>query len=68
MSINEYTTEAGAPWGIARLSHKAKGATTYVYDDSAGAGVCAYVIDTGIYVDHSVSQVVPFPVMSRVQD
>ncbi|KAB5578719.1 peptidase S8/S53 domain-containing protein [Coniochaeta sp. 2T2.1] len=53
MSINDYTTEAGAPWGIARISHKAKGATTYVYDESAGAGVCAYVIDTGIYVGHS---------------
>lgn len=55
MSINAYATETEAPWGISRISHKAKGSSTYVYDESAGAGVCAYVIDTGIYVDHSVS-------------
>lgn len=55
MSIADYATETGAPWGLARISHKAKGGSTYVYDDSAGAGVCAYVIDTGIYVNHSVS-------------
>ncbi|KAL1876949.1 hypothetical protein Daus18300_002556 [Diaporthe australafricana] len=26
--------------------------TTYVYDDSAGEGVCVYVIDSGIRLDH----------------
>lgn len=41
--------------GIARISHRSKGSTTYVYDDSAGAGTCAYIIDTGIYTAHSVS-------------
>jgi subtilisin family serine protease len=60
MSITDYTTEQGAPWGLARISHRAKGASTYVYDDSAGAGVCAYVIDTGIYTAHSVS-CIPLP-------
>lgn len=54
MSINDYTTETEAPWGLARISHKAKGGSSYVYDESAGAGVCAYIIDTGIYVAHSV--------------
>ncbi|KAL2016436.1 hypothetical protein VTK56DRAFT_3523 [Thermocarpiscus australiensis] len=52
-TINTYVSETGAPWGIARLSHRARGSTTYVYDDSAGAGTCAYVIDTGIYTAHS---------------
>lgn len=59
MSINAFTTETEAPWGLARISHKAKGATDYVYDDSAGAGVCAYVIDTGIYTEHPVSCFTP---------
>jgi subtilisin family serine protease len=52
-TINAYTTQTGAPWGIARLSHKSRGSTSYVYDSSAGAGTCAYVIDTGIYTAHS---------------
>ncbi|KAG7289965.1 hypothetical protein NEMBOFW57_006343 [Staphylotrichum longicolle] len=52
-SINAYVSQTGAPWGLGRISHNAKGSTTYVYDDSAGAGTCAYVIDTGIYTAHS---------------
>ncbi|KAJ4302487.1 hypothetical protein N0V88_002633 [Collariella sp. IMI 366227] len=46
-TINTYVSQTGAPWGLGRISHKAKGSTTYVYDDSAGAGTCSYVIDTG---------------------
>jgi subtilisin family serine protease len=42
------------PWGLARISHRAAGATSYVYDESAGEGTCSYIIDTGIYVAHSV--------------
>jgi len=53
ITINSYVSQSGAPWGIARLSHKSPGSTTYVYDDSAGDGTCAYVIDTGIYTSHS---------------
>jgi membrane-bound inhibitor of C-type lysozyme len=53
-TINAYVSQSGAPWGISRISHKSKGSTTYVYDDSAGEGTCAYVIDTGIYTGHSV--------------
>lgn len=51
--INAYTTQTNAPWGIARISHRAAGSTSYVYDDSAGVGTCSYVIDTGIYTAHS---------------
>ncbi|KAK3326693.1 peptidase S8/S53 domain-containing protein [Apodospora peruviana] len=51
--INTYVSQTGAPWGLGRISHRAPGSTTYVYDDSAGAGTCAYVIDTGIYTAHS---------------
>ncbi|KAI1641636.1 subtilisin-like protein [Daldinia loculata] len=53
MSINAYVTQSSAPWGIARLSHKTGSSSSYVYDSSAGADTCAYVIDTGIYTTHS---------------
>ncbi|EGS19557.1 alkaline protease-like protein [Thermochaetoides thermophila DSM 1495] len=52
-TINAYVSQTNAPWGIARISQKTSGKTTYVYDNSAGAGTCAYVIDTGIYTSHS---------------
>ncbi|XXG93763.1 Cuticle-degrading protease [Hypoxylon texense] len=52
MSINAFTTQSGATWGISRLSHKS-GSSGYVYDSSAGSGTCAYVIDTGIYTAHA---------------
>lgn len=47
-----YTLQYNAPWGLARFSSNSVGSTTYNYDDSAGAGTCAYIIDTGIQVDH----------------
>ncbi len=60
--INAFTTQSGATWGISRVSHKSKGATTYSYDDTAGAGTCAYIIDTGIYTAHAVrSPPSPYP-------
>ncbi|EGZ76010.1 putative endopeptidase K [Neurospora hispaniola] len=53
-TINTYTSQSSVPsWGLARLSSKTKGKTTYVYDSSAGAGTCAYIIDTGINTAHS---------------
>ncbi|KAL7626040.1 hypothetical protein AAE478_002810 [Parahypoxylon ruwenzoriense] len=45
-------TQENADWGLARLSSSETGSTTYTYDDSAGEGTCAYVIDTGIYTEH----------------
>ncbi|KAI8628626.1 subtilisin-like protease PR1K [Xylariaceae sp. FL1651] len=45
-------TQNGADWGLARLSSTSAGGSTYTYDDSAGSGVCAYVVDTGIDVTH----------------
>jgi hypothetical protein len=49
------TTQSGATWGLGRISHKAKGSTSYVYDTTAGSGSRVYVVDTGIYIEHSVS-------------
>ncbi|KAL6825142.1 subtilisin-like protein [Trichoderma camerunense] len=52
VKINAYVSQTGAPWGLGRISHKARGSTTYVYDDSAGAGTCSYIIDTGVDATH----------------
>ncbi|KAK1777045.1 peptidase S8/S53 domain-containing protein [Copromyces sp. CBS 386.78] len=51
-TINTYVSQSSAPWGLARISSRTKGKTTYTYDDSAGAGTCAYIIDTGINTAH----------------
>ncbi|KAI8941275.1 hypothetical protein NX059_002505 [Plenodomus lindquistii] len=39
-------------WGLGRISSKTTGSSKYVYDSTAGAGTCAYVIDTGIDTTH----------------
>ena len=50
--------QRGAPWGLARISTRAKlgltGYDQYNYDaTTAGAGVKVYVIDTGINIKHA---------------
>ncbi|OBT63094.1 hypothetical protein VE03_07470 [Pseudogymnoascus sp. 23342-1-I1] len=45
-------TRDGATWGLGRISHKATGSKSYIYDSSAGEGSTVYVVDTGIYIDH----------------
>ncbi|KAF9920883.1 subtilisin-like serine protease, partial [Modicella reniformis] len=41
------------PWGISRVSQRDRDTTRpYVYNDAAGEGVTAYVIDSGIYAEH----------------
>ncbi|KAI9369175.1 peptidase S8/S53 domain-containing protein [Aspergillus egyptiacus] len=50
--IDELTTQTGAPWGLGAISHQGEASTNYIYDTSAGAGTYAYVVDTGINVDH----------------
>lgn len=51
-----FATENGAPWGLARVSHR-EGLSLgsfnkYLFDDEAGEGVTAYVVDTGINIEH----------------
>jgi subtilisin family serine protease len=48
--------QANAPPGLVRLSHAEAGAPNYVFDDSAGAGITAYVVDTGILTTHQEFQ------------
>ncbi|KFA60033.1 hypothetical protein S40285_08931 [Stachybotrys chlorohalonatus IBT 40285] len=53
VQLNAYVTQSGAPWGLARLSSRSPGASNYTYDNSAGAGTCSYIIDSGIEANHS---------------
>lgn len=53
---SELATEKNAPWGLARISHRPAlnfgTFNKYLFDSEGGAGVTAYVIDTGINVEH----------------
>ncbi|KAG5645289.1 hypothetical protein DXG03_006591 [Asterophora parasitica] len=59
--VTTFATQTNAPWGLARLSQRAKLANqdtnaltfSYTYDNTAGAGVDVYVVDTGVYTAHS---------------
>ncbi|MGJ5829208.1 S8 family peptidase [Streptomyces ossamyceticus] len=47
-------TQTNAPWGLDRSDQASLPLSgTYTYPDSAGTGVTAYVIDTGVRVTHS---------------
>jgi cerevisin len=48
------TIQRNAPWGLCRLSNKRlpRVFKRYAYPQSAGMGVDAYIIDTGINVEH----------------
>ncbi|KAL2798459.1 subtilisin-like protein [Aspergillus keveii] len=51
--IDALTTQSGAPWGLGSISHRGQQSTDYIYDtNGAGADTYAYVVDTGINVDH----------------
>ncbi|EFX02302.1 subtilisin-like protease [Grosmannia clavigera kw1407] len=55
VSTQALTTQTDATSGLVRLSHAAAGNSSsgYVFDASAGQGITAYVVDTGILVTHS---------------
>ncbi|WP_405642333.1 S8 family peptidase [Streptomyces sp. NBC_00019] len=47
-------TQPSAPWGLDRIDQAALPLSgTYTYPDTAGAGVTAYVIDTGVRITHA---------------
>ncbi|MFL4903193.1 S8 family peptidase [Streptomyces sp. MMS24-I2-30] len=48
------TTQSNAPWGLDRVDQTSLPLSgTYTYPDSAGSGVTAYVIDTGVRITHT---------------
>ncbi|KAI0844108.1 oryzin precursor [Daldinia vernicosa] len=52
VSIASLKSQTSAPWGLTRISNRAPDASNYTYDQSAGEGTYAYIIDTGIFADH----------------
>lgn len=45
---HKHLKEKAAPWGLARISHRDSlgfGSSNYVYDEAAGTGVTAYIIE-----------------------
>lgn len=53
VSKSTLVAQTNAPVGLERLSHAKAGADMYIFDDSAGEGVTAYVLDTGVLTTHS---------------
>ncbi|CAJ2500165.1 Uu.00g030180.m01.CDS01 [Anthostomella pinea] len=49
-------TQENATPGLIRLSNAEPGGTGYTFDDSAGTGITAYVVDTGILTTHEEFQ------------
>jgi subtilisin family serine protease len=53
--VRALDSQAGAPWGLRRISYRDRPATSapYLYPTSAGSNVFSYVIDTGILTTHT---------------
>ncbi|WP_406065626.1 S8 family peptidase [Streptomyces sp. NBC_01077] len=52
--VHADATQTNAPWGLDRIDQANLPLSgTYTYPDSAGSGVTAYVIDTGVRISHS---------------
>ncbi|KAM3544828.1 Alkaline protease 1 [Beauveria bassiana] len=46
------TTQSDVPHGLSTISHRQSGASNYIYDSTAGQGAYAYVVDSGVNIDH----------------
>lgn len=61
MHTTAAVSQDNAPWGLQRISQvdklprTATGELTYnyIYDESAGTGVDIYIVDTGVFVNHT---------------
>lgn len=54
VELDAIVTQSNAPsWGLGRISSKTRGSANYYYDSTAGSGVTAYVIDTGVLISHN---------------
>ncbi|KAK6198633.1 peptidase S8/S53 domain-containing protein [Scheffersomyces amazonensis] len=52
-NINEFDIQKDVTWGLSRISHRdLSPKLDYLYDNEGGKGVTAYVIDTGIKIEH----------------
>ena len=51
--VTTFTTQTGAPWGLDRIDQRSRPLSgTFTYTRT-GAGVKAYIIDTGIHASHT---------------
>jgi subtilisin family serine protease len=50
--LNALVTQQNAPTGLARMSSAQPGGSSYTFDDSAGKGITAFIVDTGIMEEH----------------
>lgn len=50
--LNALVTQQNATTGLARMSSAQPGGSTYTFDDSAGQGITAFIVDTGIMEEH----------------
>lgn len=53
VKLSATVSQTNAPPGLVRLSHAAAGETGYVFDQTGGEGITAYIVDTGIMTTHS---------------
>ncbi|KAM5355225.1 hypothetical protein ACJ41O_001871 [Fusarium nematophilum] len=53
VQLNSAIAQVNAPPGLNRLSHTEPNDSTYIFDDTAGEGITAYVVDTGIRTTHT---------------
>ncbi|GKT41505.1 alkaline protease 1 [Colletotrichum spaethianum] len=56
VKISATVSQTNAPPGLVRMSHAAAGETGYVFDQTGGDGITAYIVDTGILTTHSEFQ------------
>ena len=52
MTTNALVTQNNAPWGLGSISSRTRGASSYIYDNTAGRGTFSYIVDTGIRTSH----------------
>jgi len=52
INLNTKLMQTVSTSGLARISHAQPGEDNYVFDDSAGEGITAYIVDTGIRTTH----------------
>ncbi|EKD17531.1 uncharacterized protein L3040_006646 [Drepanopeziza brunnea f. sp. 'multigermtubi'] len=52
VKIDALVSQPAAPDALSRISHANPGGSGYVFDNSAGAGITVYVVDTGILTSH----------------
>lgn len=54
MTATDLITQSNATYGLASISHSSPASTTsYTFDQTGGQGVTVYIVDTGVYPEHS---------------